>query len=118
MYATIDNEYDERLSYNEPIWDIDESVLPRSFVLNEQHHVVLVSSPRSGDPFNSRFMPKAHANRLPTLVDRAVRVLEEACGREHTDSKSMQFGNVRLCVRPSSGPGASYITVVLESIGK
>lgn len=92
----------------------DEGLLPRCFILNEQHHVILVCSPRPGDPLNARFMPHAYANMLPPSVDAAVRELEIACDRESAESKTERIGNLQINVKPLHGPWGHHTTVVVE----
>ncbi|MBV8197461.1 MAG: hypothetical protein JO263_04960 [Candidatus Eremiobacteraeota bacterium] len=100
------------------VW-FDETALPRCFVLNELHHVILACSPHPKDPLNAKFMPKAHANRLPTQLDRLVHLLEDACVREQCDSKSAVLGSVyvgaiRINVTPLHGPWGNHTNVMIE----
>jgi hypothetical protein len=96
------------------VWDVDREALPRCFILNEQHHVILVCSPRPGDPLNAHFMPNAYGNKLPGPVDQAIRALEEACERDEIESKSARIGDLLVQVKPLRGPWGQHTTVVVD----
>ena len=106
------------MAFPETIW-FDETALPRCFVLNEKHHVILACSPRPNDPLNARFMPLAHANHLPSLFDNVVLMLEEDCAREDIDSKSalvpgVNGSAIRVSVAPLHGPWGNHTTVTID----
>ena len=106
------------LAIPETVW-FDEAALPRCFVLNEDHHVILSCSPRANDPLNAKFMPLAHANHLPRAIDNVVNMLEEDCEREDCESKSAlvpgDSGNaIRISVQPLRGPWGHHTTVTID----
>jgi hypothetical protein len=114
MIASIDRGLEDFTLPVEPEWNLDEEALPRCFILNEKRHVILVCSPRPGDPLNARFMPKAHGNMLPSLVDHAVCILEQACERDGSESRTARLGNILLRVSQLHGPWGNHTTVVVE----
>lgn len=97
-------------------WNIEESALPRCFILNENHRVILVCSPRPGDPLHARFMPKAHANLLPPTLDRIVRAMEEACDREQTHSKTVAIGSTQFSLSRLHGEWGDHTTLVIDKV--
>lgn len=108
------------ISPAEALW-LEESELPRNFVLNEQHHVILASSPRPSDPLNAYFMQHAHANKLPWEVEQLVRTLEQECERERCESKSAVLPGchsapVRVNVRTLHEAWGNHTSVTIEPV--
>lgn len=114
MYASTDA-LDWDAEFEPTLWTEEIAALPRCYILNEKHRVILACSPRPGDPLNGRFVPSAHANALPPLVERAIRILEDTCEADGSASKSTTVGRIRLSVKPLRGPWGTHTTLVVEA---
>jgi hypothetical protein len=94
--------------------DLSPSALPRCFVIDEAHRVVMECSARPGEPRDAHyFAPSENATRLPALLDRAIEVLELNCVAEQTTSRSAIFGHLTVKIQLIAGTNAPHTAVTI-----
>ena len=94
---------------------ITPEALPRCYVLDEEHRVVMECSARPGEPLDAHyFAPHEVAMRLPLVLDRAIEVLELNCVAEHTSSKTATMGHYTLKVALINSDDGPHTSVIVE----
>jgi len=94
--------------------DLSPSSLPRCFVVNEAHHIVMECSARLGQPLDPRFASSASTRQLPLVLERAVEVLELNCIAEKTSTKTATLGHLKLKVQLLGGTRANHTAVIID----
>lgn len=93
--------------------NLDPASLPRCFVLDQTHHIVMECSARPGQPLDPAFAPDATERRLPLVLDRAIEVLELNCVAEQTSTKSAILGGYTVKVQLLGGERANHTAVII-----
>lgn len=94
---------------------ISPEALPRCYVLDEEHRVVMECSARPGEPRDAHyFAPTEVAMRLPLVLDRAIEVLELTCAAEKSSSKTATLGHYTLKVALITSDDRPHTSVIVD----
>jgi hypothetical protein len=94
--------------------DLSPKALPRCFVIDEAHHVVMECSAQPGAPLKPKFVSDAKPRQLPLVLERAVEVLELNCIAEQTTSKTAVLGGFLVRVQLLGGASANHTAVFID----
>jgi len=94
---------------------ITPEALPRCYVLDEEHRVIMECSARPGEPIDAHyFAPTEVAMRLPLVLDRAIEVLELNCVAENASSKTATLGHYTLKVALINSEERPHTSVIVD----
>ena len=114
MSAQTEPAYDAVMDTNAHIVNLNAEALPRCFVLDEDHRIIMVCSARSGQPVNPEFSADGDVSKLPAVLDRAVAVLAARCVLERTMSKSAKLGDFQVKVQLLRGSRKTHKAVIVD----
>lgn len=94
--------------------DLSPQALPRCFVIDEAHKIVLECSVRPGQPIKALPVSDESGRQLPLVLERAVEVLELNCIAEQATSKTAILGGFQVRVQLLAGASANHTAVFIE----
>lgn len=106
--------YDASMETNAHIVNLNAEALPRCFVLDEDHRIIMVCSTQSGQPLNPEFSAEGDFARLPSVLERAVSVLAARCVLERTMTKSAKLGAYHVKVQLLRGSRKTHKAVIVD----
>ena len=106
--------YDASMDTVAHIVNLNAEALPRCFVLDENHRIIMVCSAQSGQPLNPQFSAENDFAKLPSVLERAVTVLAARCVLERTMSKSAKLGAYRVKVQLLRGSQRTHKAVIVD----
>jgi hypothetical protein len=114
MNPRADPTYDADMDINAHIVNLNAEALPRCFVLDEDHRIIMVCSAQSGQPLEPRFSVDGDFAKLPVVLERAVAVLAARCILERTMSKSAKLGSYQVKVQLLRGSRKTHKAVIID----
>ncbi|MBV8637669.1 MAG: hypothetical protein JO322_06250 [Candidatus Eremiobacteraeota bacterium] len=106
--------YDAAMEIATHIVNLNAEALPRCFVLDENHRIIMVCSAQSGQPLNPQFSVEGDFAKLPSVLERAVSVLAARCVLERTLSKSAKLGAYHVKVQLLRGSRKTHKAVIVD----
>ncbi len=94
--------------------DLSPKALPRCFVIDEAHQVVMECSARPGQPLRPKLVSSDAARQLPLVLERAIEVLELNCIAEQATSKTAILGGFQVRVQLLGGASANHTAVFID----
>ncbi len=113
MRAQARKSYDAGMDRNEHIVNLSAEALPRCFVLDEHHRIIMVCSAQSGQPLDPQWTAESDFAKLPSVLERAVAVLAARCVLERTMSKSARLGSYHVKVQLLRGSRKTHKAVIV-----
>lgn len=114
MSGEAEAAYDADMDTNAHIVNLNAEALPRCFVLDEDHRIIMVCSAQSGQPLEPRFSAEGNVTKLPAVLERAVSVLAARCVLERTMSKSAKLGEYQVKVQLLRGSRKTHKAVIVD----
>lgn len=114
MSRTAQTTYDASMETKSHIVNLNAEALPRCFVLDENHRIIMVCSAQSGQPLNPEFSMEDDFAKLPSVLERAVSVLAARCVLERTMSKSAKLGAYHVKVQLLRGSRKTHKAVIVD----
>ena len=96
------------------IVNLNAEALPRCFVLDEDHRIIMVCSAQSGQPLEPQWSEEGDFAKLPSVLERAVMVLAARCVLERTMSKSAKLGDYTVKVQLLRGSRKTHKAVIVD----
>ena len=114
MSEAVQPAYDASMETMPHIVNLNAEALPRCFVLDEHHRIIMVCSAQSGQPLNPQFSAESDFAKLPSVLERAVTVLAARCVLERTMSKSAKLGAYQVKVQLLRGSQRTHKAVIVD----
>lgn len=114
MSQTAHPTYDAGMDTNAHVVNLNSEALPRCFVLDEDHRIIMVCSAQSGHPLEPRWAEEGDFAKLPSVLERAVMVLAARCVLERTMTKSAKLGAYNVKVQLLRGSRKTHKAVIVD----
>ncbi len=114
MSRTAYPAYDATMDTNAHVVNLNAEALPRCFVLDEDHRIIMVCSAQSGQPLEPTWATEGDFTKLPSVLERAVTVLAARCVLEHTMTKSAKLGDYNVKVQLLRGSRKTHKAVIVD----
>ncbi len=114
MRRTARKAYDAGMDSKPHIVNLNAEALPRCFVLDENHRIIMVCSAQSGQPLNPQFSAEGDFAKLPSVLERAVSVLAARCVLERTMSTTAKLGAYHVKVQLLRGSRKTHRAVIVD----